>query len=83
MIEDVRPRAEAVIRKMFPRFQGAIEDRLAAKDVPGWDSVAHFNLIMALEDEFGVEFDSTRIYVLRDVGQLIALLDEEIGKTRA
>ncbi len=83
MIEDLRHRAEAVIRKMFPRFQSAIDDRLTAKDVPGWDSLAHFNLIMALEDEFGVELDSMRIYALRDVGQLIALLDEEIRKTRA
>ena len=77
---DLRGRVEAVIRKSFPQFRGAVEDKLTAKEVPGWDSVAHFNLVMAVEDEFGVELDSSRIYALRNVGELISLVAETVGK---
>ena len=52
---DLAARFEAVLRRAFPGFRGAFHAGLAAADVAGWDSVAHVNLLMDLEDAFDVE----------------------------
>lgn len=32
-----------------------IDDQTSTDTVPSWDSLAHLNLILALEEEFGIE----------------------------
>lgn len=39
----------------------ALNDSFTFKVVPQWDSVAHLSLITALEDSFGIMFDSEDI----------------------
>jgi acyl carrier protein len=68
---EVRSKLEGIIRETFPSFRKPLSDATTAKDVPGWDSVAHFNLIMTIEDEFGVELDASESYAIEDVGQLV------------
>ena len=36
-------------------------ETLKYRDIPSWDSVGHMDLIVALEDNFDVEFESTDI----------------------
>jgi acyl carrier protein len=44
--------------------------------VPAWDSVAHLNLILAVEMEFDVRFETSEIPDLLTVGRLRARLNE-------
>lgn len=36
-------------------------ESLKYRDIPSWDSVGHMDLIVALEDNFDIEFESTDI----------------------
>lgn len=36
-------------------------ETLKYRDIPSWDSVGHMDLIVALEDNFDIEFESTDI----------------------
>ncbi len=47
---------------------------------PGWDSVAHLNLILSLEAEFGVAFATAEIPELRTLGRIRARLEQVDGK---
>ena len=49
-----------------------------AADVPGWDSLAHINLILAIERHFKIRFASTEVGGLSDVGELVSLIQAEI-----
>ena len=69
---------EAVLRRAFPGFRGAFHAGLAAADVAGWDSVAHVNLLMDLEDAFGVEIPPGAAAQVPDVGGLMALVRERL-----
>ena len=71
---DLAARFEAVLRRAFPGFRGAFHAGLAAADVAGWDSVAHVNLLMDLEDAFGVEIPPEAAAQVPDVGGLMALV---------
>jgi acyl carrier protein len=60
-----------------PSFQ--MEPALKKGDVEGWDSFAHINLMLGIEGEFGVEFDSDEIASLLSVGQILAALNRRLG----
>jgi acyl carrier protein len=47
-----------------------------AAQVPGWDSLIHGRVVMALEDRLGVRIDVARTYDCRDIGGLIDYLAE-------
>jgi acyl carrier protein len=45
-----------------------------AQDVPGWDSMAHINIIVALEHEFGIKFKTASLEEAQNVGDLVHLI---------
>lgn len=47
---------------------------LSAKDVEGWDSFNHINLMVAIESEYGVQFATEEIAKLSSVGDMVALM---------
>jgi acyl carrier protein len=53
-----------------------------ASQVPGWDSLHHVNVILAVERHFGVRFASRDVLRLSNVGDLQKLLDLELSRKR-
>jgi acyl carrier protein len=51
---------------------------MTAADVPGWDSFNHINLVMMVEEEFGVRFTTSEISGLANVGQFKALIASKL-----
>jgi acyl carrier protein len=47
---------------------------LSAKDVDGWDSLAHIRLMLTIERAFKVKFSTSEIGKMETVGDLVALL---------
>jgi acyl carrier protein len=66
--------------RVFELDQIVLKDEMTAKDVPGWDSLAHINLIMDIEEEFGLRFTVDDIADLKDVGEMIQMLDRKIAQ---
>jgi acyl carrier protein len=50
-----------------------------ADDVEEWDSLSHVRLIVALERKFRVKFSNAEIESLKNVGDLVHLIDSKIG----
>jgi len=65
---DVRLRA--VFASVFGVDGAALTDEASPKTVPGWDSVNHLHLVLALEGEFGVQFDPGEIAELTSFGRI-------------
>ena len=56
-----------------------IEDETTAAEVPGWDSLSHVNVILAVEKAFGVRFSNVEVLKLNSIGDLQRLLDSKLG----
>ena len=60
-------------------------DATTAADVDGWDSMAHINLIVAIEKKFGVKFTAADIASMRgegqNVGRLVELIATKAGQS--
>lgn len=46
-----------------------------ATQVPGWDSLNHINVILAVEQHFAVRFKSAEVLRLKNIGDLQRLVD--------
>ena len=54
-----------------------VERGTVASDVPGWDSLAHIKMLLALEKRFGVRFDAEEMGELRNLGDLADVIAEK------
>lgn len=46
-------------------------------DLPGWDSVAHVSLLLALEKRLGLRFPAARMFTIHTLGELYALCNPQ------
>lgn len=72
--EGVDGRVLQVFREVLADESLQLEDSTTAPDVPGWDSLAHINIMYSLEAEFGVQFTDDQLTSFQDVGELRAFL---------
>ena len=67
---------DGLIRDLFDEYEGPVTRSLKATDVPKWDSLGHVQLMVLVEQMFGVRFSAGEIGNFRDVGDLV----DEIGR---
>lgn len=59
---------------------GIVLDRdTTAADVDGWDSLATVELMIELEDEFGVRFATGEMTQMKNVGELLDRIARRLG----
>ncbi|EFC84739.1 acyl carrier protein [Parafrankia sp. EUN1f] len=75
----VQERLARVFQEIFSDHALVVSDTTTADDVPGWDSLAHINLIYALETEFDVRIPDERLASFSNVGELRACIEELSG----
>ena len=71
-MNDIDSRVYAVLVALFQVPDGALGPDLSPETVDGWDSLRHFDLMLALEDEFGVHFTVDEIAGMQNAAAIIA-----------
>jgi acyl carrier protein len=56
-----------------------ITEATTPEQIETWDSVQHLNLILALETQFGVEFEPEEIEQMKSIGKIVSLLESKAG----
>ncbi len=83
MVDAGDPLLLEVFRDVFGDDDLVLTRETTADDIEGWDSLAHMNLIIAVEAAFGVRFSTAETSILReegqDVGDFIDLLTRKMA----
>lgn len=66
----------AVFRDVFDDEDITIEENTTAADIEDWDSLSHIMLLSAVEDDFGIKFDMKAVQGLKDVGEMVDLIEK-------
>ena len=77
---EIKERLSKVFATVFDNDAIEITPELTADDVDEWDSLSHINLMIAIELEFGIEFEQSEIQNFANVGKLMANIAEKIAK---
>ena len=67
----------SILEEVLRIEQSEISRELTAKDVNGWDSLAHVILISRLEQEFAISFTLSEIADLDMLGDLVDLVNSK------
>lgn len=78
MSDAIYEQLNQIFRDVLDNDDIHLTEQTTAGDVPGWDSLAHINLILAIERHFKIRFSTTEIGGLSDVGELVGLIKAQI-----
>ncbi len=56
-----------------------MQDDTKANQVPGWDSLNHINVIVAIEKEYGIKLKSFEVLKCKNIGDLQKLVDSKVS----
>jgi acyl carrier protein len=77
--EDLLQEIQDIMRDVFDVDDLVISESTTADDVEEWDSLSHIRLIVAIERKFGFKFKNSEIETLKNVGDLIRLIQSKAG----
>jgi acyl carrier protein len=63
-----------IFHDVFMRDDLVLKATLSAKDVQGWDSFKQIEIIMAIEERFGMKFTTRELDSLQNVGDLVRVV---------
>lgn len=66
---------QSVFRDVFEDDELTIDRQTSADNVEGWDSLMHVSLMINVERVFGVKFSTTQVASLKNVGELMDLIE--------
>ncbi len=73
---DVMSRLTEVFQEVFEDDDLVLSETTSAADIPEWDSIMHVSLLLAVEGEFDVTFNTSEVSGMKNVGDLKTMLTE-------
>ena len=69
---------QKIFRDIFDDENLCITREMSAKDIEDWDSLAQINIVVVCEKSFNTTFTMAEITVLKNVGDMIDLIERKI-----
>jgi acyl carrier protein len=76
--DEILGKVQDVVRDQLDDDGIIITTQTIASSVEGWDSLAHVRIMIAIEEEFGFQFQTFEINSLQNVGELVGLIKSRI-----
>jgi len=75
----ISPRLKSVILAELDLEEFDMTGDMKADAVPGWDSLSHVRIIVAIEAAYGIRFSTLEILNMRQIADLQNLIDRKTG----
>lgn len=75
--QEIVEKITGIFREVFSDNNIVINDEMTANDVENWDSLTHMLMITKVEETFGVKFKLKELNKLKQVGDIISVLEEK------
>jgi acyl carrier protein len=79
MTMDVQEKVIQVLVNILQVLPEEISTKTTSDDVEKWDSMNHINMILALEQEFGIRYDEEQVVSMLSVGEIIEITKGMLG----
>ncbi len=67
-----------ILRDVLDNDTVEVSRETTAADYPDWDSLAHINIIVAIENQFGIKFNLTEMKGFHTVGDMLDRIKSKI-----
>ena len=72
--EEVFERLNKVFRDIFDDDSIVVTEETTSNDIEDWDSLEHINLVVAVEQEFGMKFNMNEVTTMKNVGEMVDII---------
>jgi acyl carrier protein len=76
----VWPRLQVILSDVLGTAAAQITAESSPESIESWDSLNHLNLMLALEQEFKINFAPEEIEQLTSAGNITALLERKLSR---
>ena len=77
--EEVYEKLNGIFQEVFDDDNIEVCDSTTSAAIEEWDSLEHINLVVAVEQEFGFKFDMGQVVSMKDVGEMVDIILDEVG----
>ena len=77
--EETISKIQDVFRDVFDNEEITVSESTSANDIEEWDSLTNIQLIVSIEHEFGIKFDSEEMTSWANVGEMAACIESKIA----
>ena len=77
---NIKEKLQSVFVDVFDDEDLTICNSTNSDDIEEWDSLNHIALVLSIEKCFNIRFMTGEVQSLKDVGEMIELLEEKLNK---
>ena len=78
--EEVFEKLNTVFRDNFDDNGINLTDSTSSADIEDWDSLEQINLVVAIQDAFGIKFNIDEVNAMKNVGEMADAILEKTGE---
>ena len=79
MDKEIYERLNSVFRDIFDDETIEVNANTTSSDIEDWDSLEHINLIVAIEQEFGMKFNMNEVTTMKNVGEMVEIIKSRMN----
>ena len=69
-------RLTPIFRETFDDDSITPHEEMTAAEVPAWDSLSNIRLVVAVEEEFKIQFTTGEVAGLKNVGEFVSVIQQ-------
>lgn len=69
-----------IFRNNFDDDEIELKEETSSADIADWDSLEQINLVVAIQDTFGVKFNIDEVNAIKNVGKMVDFILEKMGE---
>lgn len=74
--EEIYNALDEVFQEVFDDEEIHVNEFTTADDIEDWDSLEHINLVVAVENKFGIKFNMNEVTTMKNVGEMVDIILE-------
>jgi acyl carrier protein len=74
---EIKAKLTPIFQEIFSAENLSVDEQLTAKEVPGWDSLSHINMVVAVEKAFRIRLNTREVRSMKKVSDLINLIRQK------
>ena len=75
---DVFGKLNDIFQEVFDDASITVNESTTAECIDGWDSLTHITLINEIEDAFDIRFPMKKVISMKNVGEMVDYIMEEL-----
>ena len=79
MDKEIYDRLNNVFRDIFDDDSIVVTPETTSNDIEDWDSLEHINLVVAVEQEFGMKFNMNEVTTMKNVGEMVEIIKSRMN----